>query len=293
MSDLQDRRSIPDTTGANLAPFVIGCTYEDRDWADWIASHLEGLGYRYEFAEPLLPPGPAALTQVADWRDGGADLIVIASDALLHGVPEHLQLGRRADRTTPLIIVLIEDVDLPRDWDDAIQAPMFEAPDDYHASRDMLLRALEAARPHPFSMDQAADAVAATAAARREPLPAPLVVVDPFPAPEPVLQLDETVFVANGTPREAGLLDVPPAPEPVKPAALTVPAPEGFGGPPHVIDLSVDAPTMLAPSPAGPSAPGSAGLLGVPPAPTADPVPVSPWGTAPGAPAAWAGPADS
>ncbi|MGE0730964.1 MAG: hypothetical protein AB7Q92_23185, partial [Acidimicrobiia bacterium] len=149
------------------------------------------------------------------------------------------------------------------------------------------------ARPHPFSMDQAADAVAATAAARREPLPAPLVVVDPFPAPEPVLQLDETVFVANGTPREAGLLDVPPAPEPVKPAALTVPAPEGFGGPPHVIDLSVDAPTMLAPSPAGPSAPGSAGLLGVPPAPTADPVPVSPWGTAPGAPAAWAGPADS
>ncbi|MEZ5236081.1 MAG: hypothetical protein R2749_25795 [Acidimicrobiales bacterium] len=293
MSDLQDRRSIPDTTGANLAPFVIGCTYEDRDWADWIASHLEGLGYRYEFAEPLLPPGPAALTQVADWRDGGADLIVIASDALLHGVPEHLQLGRRADRTTPLIIVLIEDVDLPRDWDDAIQAPMFEAPDDYHASRDMLLRALEAARPHPFSMDQAADAVAATAAARREPLPAPLVVVDPFPAPEPVVQLDETVFVANGTPREAGLLDVPPAPEPVKPAALTVPAPEGFGGPPHVIDLSVDAPTMLAPSPAGPSAPGSAGLLGVPPAPTADPVPVSPWGTAPGAPAAWAGPADS
>ncbi|MCC6437980.1 MAG: hypothetical protein IT196_23355, partial [Acidimicrobiales bacterium] len=283
MSDLQDRRSMPEATGAETAPFVIGCTHDDRDWAEWVASHLDGLGYPYQFADPFLPTGPAAIGQVADWRASGVDLVVIASDALLHGVPIDLHLGHHTDRETPLIIVLIEDVELPAEWRDAIQARMFEVPDDYHASRDMLLRALEQARARPFVLDGSAEAVAAMAAARRDPLPAPMIVVDPFPAPEPVIALEAASHAANGATDHA--VGEVPAPEPLKPAALSAPLPEALTTAPQVIDLSGEGPALLTPPP---TTPAFGTFIGVPPAPP----PVSPWGTAPNAPSAWSAPGE-
>ena len=191
MNDLQDGRSMSGSIQHEHAPFLVACTEDDLDWAEWVASHLEALQYPFEMASSTLSAGLDARRQVTELRSAGRDLIVIASDALLQGATAaapHIDLA--AEHLGALVVVQIEDVPLPIEWIDAARAAMFEAPDDYQTSKELLARALFEARPAPAaepSTEGLAQQAMSEAAARRTPAPDPFVILDPFPAPDPVV----------------------------------------------------------------------------------------------------------
>ena len=182
MSDLQQGRSRPGVTQSDQRLlFVVSAAVIDLDWAEWVTVHLDGLGYRSELLDPPLRSGDAALEEIAALRSGPAESIVIVSAALLQGASAALHLDQLSPEARPLIAVLIEDVVLPATWNDALLVPMFQVPDDYHASRDLLLAALDQITPHRNEASEL-DRATAEAAARRRPQPAP-VVIDAFPLP--------------------------------------------------------------------------------------------------------------
>ena len=80
------------------------------------------------------------------------------------------------------MLVQIEDMPLPAELADGIAAPMYQAPNDYHASRDLLLTALRQVRA---GEPAATEVLAEAGGVRRSPLPAPVVVAPAYPAPTP------------------------------------------------------------------------------------------------------------
>jgi len=223
MSDVQDELSTSDDpTSMPRPPFVISFVADDRDWAEWVAGHLDGLGRPNRLLDPALDPGSAALRQVATQRSAGDRVIVIASHALLQAATEPLDLDRIDAAAAPLIVVLIEDVALPAEWGDAVRAPMFEAPDDYHASRRLLLEALDTAFP-----GAAAPTPAPTPELRRAypALPEPVVILDPYPVPEPAPSSAPALETGPPGPVRSVFDELPTTAEPLGPAPVAEAAP--------------------------------------------------------------------
>ena len=114
MSDPQDEQNASGSTRAGVrVPVVVAFASDDRDWADWVRVHLDGLSQRHDLLEPPLPTGPDALNRIADLRRSGAVPLVVVSDALLAGAGRSLDLDRLDTTNLPLVLVLIEDVVLP------------------------------------------------------------------------------------------------------------------------------------------------------------------------------------
>ena len=130
--------------------FLVSYTAEDRDWAEWIASHLGALGYAYGLEDPPSGPGadPLAVAEHAVGR--GQHVIVIVSSAFVEalrasGAP---QAHRLVGSGRP-VAVQIEPLELPTDLRQVPIAPMHEAADDYSTSRDLLLTAVRTVLPQP------------------------------------------------------------------------------------------------------------------------------------------------
>ena len=158
--------------------FLVSYTAEDRDWAEWIASHLGALGYAYGLEDPPSGPGadPLAVAEHAVGR--GQHVIVIVSSAFVEalrasGAP---QAHRLVGSGRP-VAVQIEPLELPTDLRQVPVAPMHEAADDYSTSRDLLLTAVRAVLPQP--------SVSASTGSRRVPLPAPIALAEAYPVAAP------------------------------------------------------------------------------------------------------------
>ena len=171
------------TLAVEQTQLLISFTAADRDWADWVAGHLDELGYRYQVAETPLESGEAALEAIARQRRNGTPQLLIASGALVGKTLDLLDLDRVELNVAPLVVALIEDVALPAEWGDAALAPMFEVPDDYAGSRQLLVVALARALPAPRTNDHPT---------WRTPEPLPSVFDRPTAAPTPPPGSDTT-----------------------------------------------------------------------------------------------------
>ncbi|MPY93198.1 MAG: tetratricopeptide repeat protein, partial [Acidimicrobiia bacterium] len=161
--------------------FLVSYTVEDRDWAEWIASHLGSLGYSYALQDPPTPADGDPLAAAVGATAEGDDVIIVLSGALADaaarsGVPTSGRL-RGPGRA---VVVQIEQVEAPGDVALLPTARMHDAPDDYSISRDLLLLVVRGAKPQPGPREEGTAAPAAT----RTPLPAPVTVDEPFPVAE-------------------------------------------------------------------------------------------------------------
>ena len=204
---------------------VVSFAATDRDWAEWVVGHLDELGYRYRLVDTPLEPGPAALEAVARQRRSGTPQVLVASGALLgtHLGPldgDLLDLDRIEADVAPLVVALIEDVALPAQWGDAACAPMFEVPDDYAGSRQLLIDALARALPTPAGDGAGTDMPQPS---WRTPEPLPSVFDRPAPAPEasPVCDTTDLDLPEPASHPRAGLIHgaAPPSPQLADPVA--------------------------------------------------------------------------
>ena len=118
-----------------MIDFLVSYTGEDRDWAEWIASHLGALGYAYALQEPPSGAGADPFRAADEAVASGQDVIVILSYAFVNalrasGAAEggHLEGPGRA------VTVQIEALDPPADLAGRPTARMHEAADDYSTS---------------------------------------------------------------------------------------------------------------------------------------------------------------
>ena len=81
-------------SSSGSADFLVSYTAEDRDWAEWIASHLGALGYAYVLQEPPSGPGLDPFHAADAAAAAGQDVIVILSYAFI----DSLHASGAADR---------------------------------------------------------------------------------------------------------------------------------------------------------------------------------------------------
>ena len=167
-------------SSSGSADFLVSYTAEDRDWAEWIASHLGALGYAYVLQDPPSGPGLDPFHAADAAVAAGQDVIVILSYAFIDSLRAsgaadrgHLQGPGRA------ISVQIEPLEPPPDLAALPSARMHEAADDYGTSRDLLVEAVRVARPEPQAAPDR------TAARRLAGLPAPVALAEAYPVPAP------------------------------------------------------------------------------------------------------------
>src|SRR4051794_9096905 len=138
------------TSSNGTVDFLVSYTLEDRDWAEWIASHLGALGYSYALQEPPSGPGIDPFREAGAATAAGQDVILILSLAFVEALlTSGAPLGDRLPGPGRALSVQIEPLDLPADLQDRPTARMHEAADDYATSRDLLLDAVRVVTPEP------------------------------------------------------------------------------------------------------------------------------------------------
>ncbi|MDH4143907.1 MAG: hypothetical protein OEY23_01910, partial [Acidimicrobiia bacterium] len=156
--------------------FLVSYVAEDRDWAEWIASHLGALGYGYRLQHPPTTPGDDPFAPIVSATAAGEDVVAVLSLAFVEslrasGAPEDGRLRGPGSVATVQIEPLVAPVDLRA----APCAEMYRHDADYSASRDLLIAMVGQLRP----------GTAPPAATGRAPLPAPAALDEAYPIPAP------------------------------------------------------------------------------------------------------------
>ena len=187
--------------GDGPVDFLVSYAADDRDWAEWIASHLGALGYGYRLQDP-----PTGLTEdpfeaINAATATGQDVLVVLSLALLESVRSSgAEVSNRLKGPGRIAAVQIEDLEATGDLASLPVAAMQHAAADYVGSRDLLIAVAQQLRAVPSAF--AGDTT------YRAPLPAPTALADAYPvaAPPEEFVFDEPPLVPTTASRSVGLL---------------------------------------------------------------------------------------
>lgn len=231
--------------GDGPVDFLVSYAADDRDWAEWIASHLGALGYGYRLQDPPTGPTDDPFDAINEATATGQDVLVVLSLALLESVrASGAVTTNRLTGPGRIAAVQIEDLEATGDLAELPVATMQHAAADYARSRDLLIGVAQSLRAVPSAY------VGDTT--YRAPLPAPTALADAYPVafPPEELVVDDQPQAPTTASRSVGLLTTDWSARPWQ----TAPAPAATETDGDTETARPAEPTPLAPAAAAPAA---------------------------------------